>query len=128
MFDAGYQAYQSTSVEGRAAGADIHKLVLMLFDGFLEELERVVGHIGARRFDKKAEGVDKLLRILGGLDASLDQENGGDVALNMKRLYDFCGQALVKASMQNITQPIDDVRAIMTNLQQGWQGLGSQAA
>ena len=51
----GFSAYKSTSIDGRAAGADIHKLVLMLFDGFLDELESVtVGRIHfARRAYKK---------------------------------------------------------------------------
>ncbi|GGO69343.1 flagellar export chaperone FliS [Bowmanella pacifica] len=128
MLDSGFQAYRSTAVEGRAAGADIHKLVLMLFDGFLEELERVAGHIQAKRFDKKAQGIERLLRILGGLDASLDHDNGGEIAKNMKSLYGHCGQALLQASLKNDVQQLDSVKAVMTDLQQGWLGLGSQAA
>lgn len=127
-FANGYQAYQNTSVEGKAAGADIHKLVLMLFDGFLDELARVEGHIQAKRFDKKAAGVERMLKILGGLDASLDQQNGGEVAANMQKLYQHCGQALLNASLKNDLSELDTVRVIMTNLQEGWQGLAQHAA
>jgi len=122
-FAQGYQAYQNTSVNVKASGADIHSLVLMLFDGFLDELARVEGHIQAKRFDKKALGVEKLLKILGGLDASLDQEKGGEVAVNMHRLYEFCGQEILKASMKNNVEELAVVRTVMTDLQQGWQGL-----
>lgn len=127
-FANGYQAYKNTSVEGKAAGADIHKLVLMLFDGFLDELARVEGHIHAKRYDKKAAGIERMLKILGGLDASLDQQNGGEIAVNMQKLYQHCGQALLNASLKNDLAPLETVRVIMTNLQEGWQGMARNAA
>ncbi|WP_409424906.1 MULTISPECIES: flagellar export chaperone FliS [unclassified Pseudoalteromonas] len=122
----GFSAYKSTSVDAKAASADIHKLVLMLFDGFLDELEKVTGHIKQKRYDKKAESIEKLMRILGGLEASLDLEKGGEVAQNMQNLYQHCGQALLQASMKNDLSYIDSTRVVMTNLQEGWQGLGTQ--
>ena len=124
----GFSAYKNTSVESRAAGADIHKLVLMLFDGFLDELERVAGHIQQKRFYKKAQGIEKMMRILGGLDASLDTEKGGEVVVNMQQLYEYCGGALMTASLQNDLSALSSVREVMQNLQQGCAGLGSQAA
>lgn len=126
-FAQGYQAYQNTSVNVKASGADIHSLVLMLFDGFLDELARVEGHIQAKRFDKKAAGVEKLLKILGGLDASLDQEKGGEVAANMHNLYQHCGHSILRASMKNNVAELEHVREVMTNLQEGWQGLLNKA-
>jgi flagellar protein FliS len=126
-FAQGYQAYQNTSVNVKASGADIHSLVLMLFEGFLDELARVEGHIQAKRFDKKAAGVEKLLKILGGLDASLDQEKGGEVALNMHNLYQHCGHSILRASMKNNNAELAHVREVMTNLQEGWQGLLNKA-
>ncbi|MBU3023132.1 flagellar export chaperone FliS [Aestuariibacter sp. A3R04] len=128
MLGSGYDAYQNTAVEAKAAGADIHTLVLMLFDGFLEELDRVAGHIEANRYDKKAVGVEKMMRILGGLEASLDQESGEAVVEQMQQLYQHCGQALLQASLKNDIRYIENVRMIMTNLQEGWQNLGSKAA
>lgn len=127
-FGHGYQAYKSTSVDAKAASADIHKLVLMLFDGFMDELSRVEGHIQAKRFDRKAESIDKLVRILGGLEASLDQDNGGEIAANMQQLYQYCGNVLLQASLQNDLNQLVLVRDIMLNLQQGWQGLAERVS
>jgi len=124
----GFSAYKSTSIDGRAAGADIHKLVLMLFDGFLDELESVTGHINQKRYDKKAQSIEKMMRILGGLEASLDLESGNEIAINMKNLYEHCGQSLLQASLKNDLSYIDSVRTVMTTLQERWKGLGSQVA
>lgn len=122
-FAAGYQAYQHASVNVKASGADIHSLVGMLFDGFLDELARVEGHIQAKRHDKKAQSIEKLLKILGGLDASLDQEKGGEVAKTMHNLYEFTGQALLKASLRDSLTDLEDARQVMTDLRDGWQGM-----
>ncbi|MCH1929371.1 flagellar export chaperone FliS [Shewanella sp. A25] len=126
MLDMGYSAYRNTAVEAKAAGADVHQLVLMLFDGFLEELERAVGHINGRRLDKKASSTERLLKILGGLEASLDRSNGGELAQNMSNLYQYCGQAVLQASLRNDASYLDNVRVVMTNLQEGWKGVGSR--
>jgi flagellar secretion chaperone FliS len=120
----GYQAYQTTAIEARAASADIHRLVLMLFEGFLEELARFEGHIAAKRFEKKADAVARLLKILGGLEASLNPETGGDVAVDMMRLYKHCGEAVMQASLQNELGYISNVREVMTNLHDGWLNVG----
>lgn len=130
MFDSldGLDAYQNTSVHAKAAGADLHQLVLMLFNGFMDELERTEGHIKGKRFDKKALGIEKMLKILGGLEASLDPNNREEVVINMKQLYQYCGQALLNASLNDDLNDIASVRAIMTSLQEGWEQLASQAA
>lgn len=122
----GYDAYQTTSVDAKAAGANVHKLVLMLFQGFLEELERAEGHIKNKRFDKKAESIEKLLKILGGLEASLDPENNDEVLKNMRGLYQFSGQALMRANLRNDTSEITAVRKVMTDLKEGWEGILGQ--
>ncbi len=122
----GYSAYRNTAVEAKAAGADVHQLVLMLFDGFLEELERSVGHINARRMDKKGPSIERLLKILGGLEASLDRNNGGQLAENMSKLYQHCGQAVLQASLRDDVSYLNNVRVVMMNLQEGWKGAGQR--
>ncbi len=119
----GFDAYQSTSVNAKAAGANVHKLVLMLFQGFLEELERAEGHINQRRYDKKAASIEKLLKILGGLEASLDPENKEEVVQNMRGLYQFSGQSLMRANLHNDVSEMIAVRKVMTDLKEGWEGI-----
>ena len=53
-------------------------------------------------------------------------EKGGEVAQNMQNLYQHCGQALLQASIKNDLSYIDSTRVVMNNLQEGWQGLGTQ--
>ncbi|WKE66542.1 flagellar export chaperone FliS [Gallaecimonas kandeliae] len=126
MFEeSGLDAYQHTQLEARAAAADPHHLVLMLIEGFLDELSRVEGHIQAKQFERKGRAVTKCLDILSGLDTALDREKGGAVADDLHRLYDYCGRQLFEVSLNNDTSGLAIVRQVMTDLKDGWQALAA---
>lgn len=127
-FDIGLEAYQQTSTEAQAATADPHKLIVMLIDGFLDEIDRVVGHINGARYQHKGKSVAKCLDILAGLDSALDLQQGGQVAENLHDLYDYCAQTLFQASLNNDINKLTSITEVMSNLREGWQLIGSQAA
>lgn len=126
MFDdMGYQAYQQEQLEAKAAAADPQQLVVMLIDGFLDELERVEGHIQAKNFERKAQSIKKCMDILGGLDAALDLEAGGEVAMNLHRLYDYCGRKLLDVSANMDNDALASIRQVMNDLREGWGSLAA---
>ena len=124
--DSGFDAYQQNNTAAQAATADPHKLVVMLIDGFLDEMDRAEGHIKGRRFEHKGKSISKCLDILAGLDAALDLEQGGDVAKNLHDLYNYCAYNLFQVSVDNNTEQFGSVRAVMVDLKQGWLQIGSQ--
>lgn len=128
-FSQGSAAYQNTRVSAQAAGEDIQGQILMLLDGALEELEYLRGHLEAKRFSEKGLSVDRLLRILGGLEAALDIEKGGELAQDLRNLYQHCGKSLLKISavsgdeMANQSENISHIVTILSNIREGWQGI-----
>lgn len=121
--DSGFEAYQQTNTDARAASADPHELVIMLIDGFLDEIDRIEGHIKGNRFEHKGKSITKCINILGGLDSALDMEQGGEIAQNMHQLYEYCGQALFEISVSNEVEGLASIKRIMSNLREGWQNL-----
>lgn len=121
----GYEAYQHSSIEARAATADPHQLVLMLVDGLLDELARAAGHMEAKRLDRKGDSIAKCMDILSGLDTALDVEKGGEMALQLRQLYDFCGRHLFQASLKNDVAGLAVVEQIIANLRDGWQAMAA---
>src|SRR5690606_1558990 len=91
MYDDGFEAYQQTQVEAKAASADPHRLVLMLVDGFLDELDRIEGHLEARQLERKAQSVARCMDILSGLDTALDMKKGGAIRSEERRVGKECG-------------------------------------
>jgi len=123
--DSGYDAYQHTQVEAKAASADPHQLVLMLVDGFLDELDRIEGHLQAKQLERKGQSVARCMDILSGLDTALDMKKGGAIAQQLHDLYDFCGRQLFEVSLKNDPAGLVVVRKVMTDLREGWQALAA---
>ena len=128
VFDQGFDAYQQTATNAKAATADPYQLVLMLVDGLLDELARIEGHIEAKQYERKGKSMAKALQILGGLDSALDMENGGELADNLRRLYDYCGQQLFEVSVHNDITKLKGVVHILTELKGGWQAMAKAHA
>jgi flagellar protein FliS len=128
VFDQGYDAYQQTATHAKAATADPYQLVLMLVDGLLDELARIEGHIEAKQYERKGKSVGKALQILGGLDSALDMEQGGELAENLHRLYDYCGQQLFDVSVHHDIAKLHQVVKILSELKEGWQAMAREHA
>ncbi|EKM28998.1 flagellar protein FliS [Vibrio harveyi] len=125
--DSGYDSYQQVDLDAQAASANPHQLVVMLIDGLLDEVERIRGHLAANRLAEKGASINKCMNILIGLSSALDEENGGEIADNLRQLYDFCQVELFYTSVQNDTSRLDNVERVMGNIREGWMNFGQQA-
>lgn len=119
----GLNAYRQTEVQASSP----LELVVMLYDGALRftaearlAIER--GDIAARRV-----AIDRALAIIIHLQSTLDLEQGGAIAAELHRLYDYVSRRLLDASMQNSVTPIDDARKVLQSLREGWQGAARAA-
>jgi flagellar protein FliS len=127
LMDSGYDSYQQVDLDAQAAAANPHQLVIMLIDGLLDEVERIRGHLAANRLAEKGNGINKCMNILIGLTSALDDENGGEIAENLRQLYDFCQVELYYASVQNDANRLVNVERVMGNIREGWMNFGQQA-
>lgn len=122
----GFGQYQHADLTIQAAAATPHQLVLMLFNGLMEELVRAKSHIAAKRYERKVQSINKCIDILNALTSALDYEKGGDLALSLANLYDYCVYRLYSASHTLAVEHLDEVESVLANLHQGWQKMGEQ--
>ncbi|MGC6096696.1 flagellar export chaperone FliS [Citrobacter portucalensis] len=120
----GFGQYQQSDLALQAAAANQHQLVLMLFNGLMDELVRAKSHLAARRFECKARSINKCIDILNVLTSALDFDKGGELAVSLANLYDYCVNRLYDASYKLSEEQIEEVEAILSNLQQGWEKMG----
>ncbi|MBM7059141.1 flagellar export chaperone FliS [Pseudomonas sp. UL073] len=118
-----YDSYRSVDLEARAAAASPYELVLVLFDGLLDELARARGHIEAKRFQQKGQSLEKCLNILNGLNGALDYEAGGEVVQGLARLYDYCIYRISDVSVSLSLEGLDEVVGLLGVLREGWAGV-----
>jgi flagellar protein FliS len=118
-----YGDYHATNLDAQTSRASPIELVLVLTDGLLDELARARGHIVGKRYEQKAQSLDKCTQIINGLASSLDFEQGGEVVANLGRLYDFCAARLYRAGVEMDPAIIDEVVGLLTTIRTGWQGI-----
>ncbi len=121
----GYDSYRSVDLEAKAASSTPYELVLMLFDGLLDELARARGHIEAKRFQHKGRSLEKCLNILNGLNGALDYEQGGELVQGLARLYDYCIYKISDVSVSLSLSDLDEVVRLLGTLREGWEGVSA---
>ncbi|PIE24688.1 MAG: flagellar export chaperone FliS [Planctomycetota bacterium] len=102
------------------------KLVLMMYDGALQALERAKIEIqtpGRERSNIAGEQLGKAISIIGELRASLDLEQGAEVAANLDRLYEFILDRIYMANIERSSDTLDSAVQIMRTLKEGWDGI-----
>lgn len=115
--------YQDVAVDCRVAGSSPHSLVSMLFDGILKNLAIANGAIDRGDVAEKGSKISAAIRIIDSLRASLDLEKGGDLAENLRALYDYMERRLAEANMENDKTILREVTSLVDSLKSGWDAM-----
>ena len=122
-------AYQRVSVETEVSQADPHRLVSMLFDGLLSNISAARGALSRGDIKTKCQHVGTAIRILEeGLKGTLNLAEGGEIAQNLQRLYDFCVMRLTQANARNDDAIFKEVVEVLTPITDGWRQIGGASA
>lgn len=113
----GIEAYQEAAVTTQSKG----KLVVMLYDGAIKFLKMAIREIEANNLEEKGKYISKALDILFELNAVLDMEAGGEVAMNLRNLYLFMGRHLTEANTKQDIGKIEEVIKLLEELNQSWK-------
>ena len=117
-------AYRTLSIQGRTDGGNPHELIMMLFDGLLVAVGGARQSLARGDVAGKGAYIGRAVRILEeGLKAGLDIERGGELALNLRGLYDYCVARLTEANLRNDDAALADVIRIIEPLVDGWRGI-----
>jgi flagellar protein FliS len=116
MTTTAHEAYRTVS----ASTADPITLTTMLYDGALKAIRK------ARLFQEQGNRqrfLDETGRahlIVGELLATLDREQGGELAVNMASLYSYCIRCLVEATLGDLSK-LDEVEKHIGRIAQAWR-------
>jgi len=122
-------AYKTLSLQGHTDGASPHQLVNMLFDAVLLAVGSARVAIGRGDVAGKGEQIGRAVRILDeGLKATLNLERGGELAANLRNLYDYCVNRLTYANLHNDDAALAEVAGLVEPVAQGWKSIAAEAA
>jgi flagellar secretion chaperone FliS len=119
-------AYQSVAVHGSVAGADPHRLVLMLMDGAIERMAIACGCIERQQIARKGQALHQCVMIINELRGSLNLSQGGPLAQNLGELYDYMLRQLLRANLDNDLHRVKEVASLMAEIRGAWVAIGPE--
>lgn len=126
---AGASAYARVSVETGVMGANPHRLILMLYQGARQAIAQARMHLRQGNIAPRGEAIGKALAIIGsGLQASLNQEVGGDIAARLDALYSYMMRRLTQANLEQSDAMLVEVDGLLATLEEAWIGIGAEVA
>ena len=120
----GAQAYATTQI----STASSVQVVVLLYDGAISSMKLAQEGIVRLNFHDKARFLDRALRVVGELSASLNMEDGGVVAKDLRRLYEYIQFELTQANLKNEPGHLEGPIRCMTVIREAWQELAIQGA
>jgi flagellar protein FliS len=123
------QAYQQSA----ATGDKTIRLIILLYDQLLRDLHRAIDAIDKGDIDRRRNEINHGLGVLDHLQATLNMQEGGEVAERLERFYNLLRGNVVRASMQNSVELLQRELQNVTSVREAWaevertQGTGASA-
>jgi flagellar secretion chaperone FliS len=115
--------YASVHTESIVEDSSPHALIQMLMGGFLMQINAAKGAISRGSFQDKSTHISRAISIVGGLIDGIDLENGGTIAENLTRLYEYINAKLFQASAENSLEILDEVSDLMRSVKEAWDAI-----
>jgi flagellar protein FliS len=120
------QSYASVKVHSSVETASPHRLIQMLFEGALERIAQAKGAMLQNQIARKGELIGKATAIVGGLQGSLNDKEGGSLAANLDGLYDYIIRRLSQANFENNPDYLDECGRLLGEVKSAWDAIGNQ--
>lgn len=109
--------YQASNI----TTATPEKLMIMLFDGAIQFLQKAKVAIEEKNLKDRSENIDGARKIIRELMRTIDLENGNDVSKQLFKLYNRMAMKLIKANVSRRADFIDEVIEDLSNIRWGFQ-------
>ena len=116
--------YQRVDVASRVEGATPHQLVTILYDELLKALDAMAAAMARNDYVQRGERQARALRLISGLETSLDFEQGGDIALGLAKIYREARRLAVAAGRENDVKMVERAREMLGEVAQAWEQIG----
>jgi flagellar secretion chaperone FliS len=117
--------YGQVGVETGANTASPHRLVGMLFEGYMESLARARGAMRDGMVEAKGRAIARAVSIVEeGLRSALNREAGGKLSQDLDDLYNYVAMRLTLANVRNDPAILDECQRLMAPVQEAWESIG----
>ena len=123
-----YDEYKKNKVV-TASGVE---LIVQLYDELIKNIHLARSILikgDTLTFDEikeKGKVISKAMNIVTGLAEALDMEKGGDISINLGKLYEFVNMRLLNANLNNDPVMLDEALRVLHELREAWEGILKQ--
>lgn len=104
------------------------RIISMLYDGAVNFVRIARNRLEQKDVAGKALYIAKATAIVAELSSSLNMEAGGEIARNLKRLYDYVLDRLIVANIKNDPDAFDNAEKILDILRSAWKEIEGREA
>lgn len=104
------------------------RIVSMLYDGAINFIRIAKNKLEQKDIAGKGLYIVKATAIVAELSSSLNMEAGGEIARNLKRLYDYVLDRLIAANIKNDPNALDNAEKILDILRSAWKEIEGREA
>lgn len=116
MYAPALETYRRQQVE---TASPMH-LVRMLYDAMLQTTAEARSALEAKNYEAANDRLLHAQRIVEELDHAVDEEKGGEIAYNLRRLYDFLLQRLTYVNITKSLTALEDTETVMQEMHAMW--------
>jgi flagellar protein FliS len=118
----GARAYAATQVQT----ASPVQVIVLLYDGTIQAMKLAQEGMRNNQREDKARFLGRALRVVSELSATLNMEQGGGVAKDLRRIYEFVIHELTQANLLNQPDRLDAPIRCLGVIREAWQELAVQ--
>ena len=119
--------YKTIELKTRVETASPHELIELLLQGARSHIATAQGNIQRQQIKEKGEHIGKALSIIEGLKSSLNYKKGGEIAVNLQKLYEQIEYILLKANLNNDEDLLAQANMLLAEIHQAWQTINPHA-
>ena len=119
--------YRAVRSHGLVADASPTRLVQIMFEGVLAHLATARGSMERIKDDRplndviaKGNAMGKAVALIGQLNGTLDMQRGGQIAENLRALYEYMLNRLTLANATNDVRVVAEVAGLVAEVKSGW--------
>ncbi|AMW32732.1 flagellar protein FliS [Fervidobacterium changbaicum] len=97
------------------------KLIELLLQKAISVIDEAKNFIDSKDYNNANAKIVRAQDIIMELNLSLDMEKGGEIAKNLRALYNYMYRTLVEANIKKDKKMLDDVKVLLEDLLSTWR-------
>lgn len=117
------QSYKRVNIQSSVVDATPYRLIQMLFEGALESIAQAKGAMQQNQIARRGEIIGKAINIVQGLQGSLNDTEGGELAANLDSLYDYVIRRMIQANRNNDPTILTECGKLLGEIKSAWDAM-----